>query len=149
MASIRSVISEHLNLLKDKPLHGQFLQETANTVSDKSQWSWLRKRNLTKEMEGLMCAAQEQALSPNMIKAHIYKLPWSPKCRLCGIADETVDQLISSCSCLVQRQYKGRHDAIASLLHWALSKQVGPQVQNSWWKHSPTVVWESDLYKIR
>ena len=26
------IISEHLSLLSDKPLHGQFLRETANTV---------------------------------------------------------------------------------------------------------------------
>jgi len=32
----------------------------------------------------------------NSIKAHIYKLPCSPWCRLCGVVDETVDHLISN-----------------------------------------------------
>ena len=51
-----SIILDHLRLLKDKPLHGQFLRETIGTVSNKSQWTWLRKGNFTKEMEGLICA---------------------------------------------------------------------------------------------
>ena len=76
-------------------------------------------------MEGLVFAAQEQALSINSIKAHIYKMPCSCKCRLCGVADETVDP----CLFLVQREYKGRHDAIVSLIHWTSLKQAGVQVQ--------------------
>ena len=63
-------------------------------MSSTSQWTWLRKGNFTKELQGLICAAREQALSTNAIKAHIYNLPCSLKCRLCGIADETVDHLI-------------------------------------------------------
>jgi len=74
---------------------------------------WLQKGNFTKELEGLVFAAQEQALSTNSIKVHLYKLPCSPKCRLCGMADETVDYLISSCSYLVQQEYKEKHDAIS------------------------------------
>ena len=49
-------------------------------------------------MGSLVFAAQEQALSTNSIKTHIYKMPCSPKCRLCGVADKAVDHLISSCS---------------------------------------------------
>jgi len=96
-------------------------------------------------LESLICAAQEQALSTNAIKAQIYNLPCSPKCRLCGIADETVDHLASSCSYLVQREYKGRHDAIASLIHWTLLKLAGCSL---WWRHTPTTVWENDEYKV-
>ena len=89
-----------------------------------------------------------QALLTNAIKAHIYNLPCSPKCRLCGIADETVDHLISSCSYLVQREYKGRHDSVASLLHWTLLKQAGCHLQSPWWRHTPSAVWENDEYKV-
>ena len=113
-----------------------------------SRLGCMRKGNFTKELEGLICAAQEQALSTNAIKAHIYNLPCSPKCRLCGIADETVDHLVSSCSYLVQREYKGRHDAIASLIHWTLLKQAGCQVCSLWWRHTPTTVWKNDEWKV-
>jgi len=65
------IISEHLSLLSAKPLHGQ-LRETANTVSNTSQWTWLRKGNFTKELEGLICAAQEQALSTNACNQSVH-----------------------------------------------------------------------------
>ena len=52
-------------------------------------------------MEGLVCAAQGHALSTNAIKAHIYNLPCSPKCRLGNIAE---DPSTSSYSYLVQRE---------------------------------------------
>ena len=57
-------------------------------------------------MEGLVFAAQEQALSTDSIKAHIYKMPCSFKCRLCGVADETVNHLISSCFFVVHVNIK-------------------------------------------
>jgi len=108
----------------------------------------LQKGNFTKEMEGLVFAAQEQALSINSIKAQIYKMPCSPKRRLCGVADETVDHLISSCSFLVQYEYKGRHNAITSLIHWTLLKQPRVQVQTPWWKHVPTAVLDTHDFKL-
>ena len=64
------------------------------------------------------------------------------------MADETVDHLISSCSFLVQREYKGRHDAIASLIHWTLLKQAGVQVQTPWRKHVPTAVLDTNDFKL-
>jgi len=64
------------------------------------------------------------------------------------MADETVDHLISSCSYLVQREYKGRHDAITSLIHWTLLKQAGVQVETPWWKHAPTAVLDINDFKL-
>jgi len=64
---------------------------------------------------------------------------------VCMPTDETVDHLVSSCSYFVQREYKGRHDAIAPLIHL---KQAGCQVQSPWWRHTPTTVWENDEYKV-
>ena len=107
----------NLNSWRDKPLHGHFLRETSNQVYAKSPRPWLLNGNVKKEMEATAFAAQEQALSINAIKANIFRMPCSLKCRLCGCADETVDHLVSSCSYLVQREYKDRHDAVASLVH--------------------------------
>ena len=108
-----------------QPLHGQFLRDISSQISVKHQWLWLRFSNFSKEMEGTIFAAQEQALSTNAIKANIYKMPCSAKCRLCGTMDETIDHLVSSCSYLAQREYKRRHDCIASLVHYTLAKQSG------------------------
>jgi len=57
-------------------------------------------------------------------------LECSPKCRLCGCADETIDHLVSGCSYLVQREYKGRYDAVGSLVHWKLAKEMKFPVQD-------------------
>ena len=45
---------------------------------------------MKKETEGMLFVAQEQALRTNSIKAKIDKQSGSPKCRLCGIKEETV-----------------------------------------------------------
>ena len=99
-------------------------------------------------MEGTIFAAQEQALSTNAIKANIYKMPCSAKCRLCGIMDETIDHLVSSCSYLAQKEYKRRHDCIASLVHYMLAKQSGFTVPEVWWRYSPPRVCDNSEYKL-
>ena len=76
------------------------------TFCIKFHWSWLRFSNLlrfsnfTKEMEGLLFAAQEQAVSTNAIKVDIYCSQISARCMLCGSADETIDHLVSYCPVL-------------------------------------------------
>ena len=93
--------------------------------------------------------AQEQALSKNAIKANIYKMPCSAKCHLCGTMDETIDHLVSSCySYLAQREYKRRHDCIASLVHYTSAKQPGFVVPEVWWRYSPPRVRENSECKL-
>jgi len=99
-------------------------------------------------MEGIIFAAQEQALSMNAIKAHIYRMPCSARCQLCVVMDETIDHLVSSCSFLAQREYKKRHDCIASLVHYTLAKQAVFMVPDTWWKYSPPRVSENSEIKL-
>ena len=100
-------------------------------------------------MEGLVFAAQEHALSTKYaVKAHIYKTPCSARCRLCGSFDETIDHLVSCCSFLAQKEYKSRHDRVASHVHWMLAKQAGFPVQDLWWKHCPPRVCENNVCKL-
>ena len=77
---------ECLQTWKDKPLHEQFLREIEEQICVKSQWLWLQHGNLTKEIaiEGLVLAAQEQALSTNVIRTHIFNIQSSAKCQLCS-----------------------------------------------------------------
>ena len=103
---------------------------------------------VTNEMEGLVCAAQEQALSTNAVKAHIYKTPRSARCLLCGSFDETINHLVSRCTFLAQKEYKSRHDRVASHVHWMLAKQAGFPVQDLWWKHCPPRVCENNVCKL-
>ena len=68
---------------KYKPLHGKFLRQTEE-IRDDATWDWLRKGDLKKETEGMITAAQDQALRTNAIKAKVEKQNLSPLCRMCG-----------------------------------------------------------------
>jgi hypothetical protein len=39
------------------------------------------------------------------------------KCRICGTEGETIEHIISSCTVLVQSEYKKRHDIFAKIIH--------------------------------
>ena len=96
-------------------------------------------------MEGLIFAALEQVLST--LRAHIYLLACTPKCRLCS-SDKTVDHFISCCPLLAQRAYKQRHDKVAGLIHWQLSRMAGIKVCNDWWCHSPDRISENEHFRL-
>ena len=68
---------------KEKALHGEFVQQTADVAGENS-WRWLTNGFLKKEMEGLILAAQEQALRTNSINHSMDKTSETPLCRLCG-----------------------------------------------------------------
>ena len=73
---------------KEKALHGEFVQQISGEAGEES-WRWLRNGFLKKETEGLILAAQEQALRTNSIKYSIDKTSETPLCRLCGEATES------------------------------------------------------------
>jgi len=106
--------NEHLEAWRDKRLHGQFIREL-DGIDIQQQWSWLHNSNLKKETEELGMAAQDQAISTNYIKPNIFHQGCSPQCWLCGSNNETVDQILSSCSVIDQSYYKHRHSKNYSL----------------------------------
>ena len=61
-----------------KQLYGQFKRET-DDLSGVS-WEWIRTGELKKETEGLIFAAQDQALRTNAVKARIENKNVSSKC---------------------------------------------------------------------
>ena len=100
-----------------KPLNGLFFRSTQKGRDDKS-WLWLKNGKHKKETEGLIIAAQNQALRTNSIKNRIDKQQVSPACRLCGERDETVSHIVAECKMLAQKYYKSwRHDKVAQVIH--------------------------------
>ena len=67
---------------KEKMLHGQYVRETEDHNKSR-KWEWLRKGDLKRETETLLCAAQEQAIITNSVKYSIDKTSETPLCRLC------------------------------------------------------------------
>ena len=56
--------------------------------------------------------------------------------------------VVSECSKLVQKEYKGRHHNVARYIHWQLCGQRGLERASSWYEQKPEVVVESENVKI-
>ena len=120
----------------EKKLHSVFFKETKEVRDDKDSWLWLQKGVLKKETEGLILAAQEQALRVNWIKKMIDKQDCSAKCRMCDERDETVAHIVSECSQLAQHDYKKcRRDKIAAIIHWNYCKNFGFACTEKYYEH--------------
>ena len=136
------------NNWEKKRMHGQYQQQTDNIKDQSESWQWLTKQDLHRETEGLIIAAQDQSLSTNYIKSKIHGQNISPKCRLCGDKDETIDHIVSGCSKLAQSEYKKRHDKVASAVHWSMCKNYNIPCSDKWYTHQADKVAENDEVKI-
>ena len=126
-----------------KPMHGQFIRQTSD-MFDNDTWQWLQRGKLKKETEGMLMAAQDQALRTRYIQCKIDGVNISPKCRKCNLKDETINHIASECSALAQNQYKKRHDTVAKALHWSLCKKYDLPCNNKWYEHLPEKVIENE-----
>ncbi|XP_023238417.1 uncharacterized protein LOC111637209 [Centruroides sculpturatus] len=133
---------------RNKALHGQFLDKIEGKVDKERTWLWLTNGALKKETEGLIFAAQEQAIRTNAIKARIEKSADDPTCRLCKEADETIDHILSCCKKIAQTEYKQRHNSVAKMIHWNLCHNYHIPTGKNWWKHNPEKVVENECVKI-
>ena len=103
-----------------------------------------KKRNLKRETESLLIAAQDNAIRTNHIKAKIDKTQQNSKCRLCGDRDETINHIISECSKLAQKENKARHDWVGKVIHWDMCMKFKFDHTNKWYMHNPAPVLEND-----
>ena len=95
---------------EEKQLYEYFKRQTSE-ISHEKTWTWLRKGNLKRETESLPMAAPNNAIRTNYIKAKIDKTQQDSKCRLRDDWDETINDMVSECSELAQKEYKTWLDA--------------------------------------
>ena len=144
----KEVHEERLNKYKEKRLHGQFYR-SIEEKRDKISWNWLKNGDLKKETEGMLMAAQDQALRTRHIRKVIDKEDIDGKCRLCGERDETIAHIVSECKKLAQKYYKDwRHDKVAIIIHWQLCKKFGMEHAEKWYEHTAESVVENEDVKI-
>ena len=93
-------------------------------------------------------AAQNSAISTNHIKARIDKIQQNSKCRICGDRYETINQIISECSKLAQKDYKTRHDWVGKVIHWKMCKKFRFDQKNKWYMHSLAYFLENCTHKL-
>ena len=106
-----------------KVRHRKFTRQIEN-FSLKKSWQWLKRGCLKRQTESLLKAAQDQALGTNYRKARIERSRESAKCRMCKEKDETVTHLVSECSKLAQKEYKRRHDKVATAVQLSILKTI-------------------------
>ena len=133
---------------KEKALHGEFVRQTADVVAGEDSRRWLRNGFLKKETEGLILAAQEQALRTNSIKHSIDKTSETSLCRLCRDCSETVRHIVSEYKKLAQREYRKRHDKVALWVHWEICRKYGRECTDKWYDHQPLAVTENREVRI-
>ena len=132
---------------QEKALHGQYVKLIETTRKEQT-YKWLRNGYLKKETEGLITAAQDQALATRWRKVKIEKVEGSALCRMCNQKDETVFHILSECSKLAQSEYKKRHDKVAQIVHWNMCKTYGLPHSRRWYGHVAERVTENDRAKI-
>lgn len=88
------------------------MENSANKQEIGTGESWIQLRNgfLKKETEGMMLAAQEQALRINFIKLNIDKTSDTLLSRLCAVSTKTIGYITSGCFKLAQKEYRKIHD---------------------------------------
>ena len=140
-------LADRLAAYSNKPLHGYFFKSCTSIIDQSTSFKWLTHGDLSVESEGFLIAAQDQALTTRAIQ-HLFSSTQSPKCRLCGENDETIQHLVSGCSVLAGGSYKLRHDKVASNVHWHLCGKYGLERSTNWWEHAPEAVLENSVVKI-
>ena len=92
---------ERFERYQSKPLHGSYSRACIDKMDQESTWLWLNKGDIKIETEGMIIAAQDQALPTNYLK-NKYKTSESPLCRLCKEKVETVDHIVAGCKVKVK-----------------------------------------------
>ena len=60
-------------------------------------WTWLKKGYLKKETEGMIMAAQDQAIRTRWVQKNIDRMDITETCRMCGDKEETISHIVSEC----------------------------------------------------
>ena len=136
--------TERISCYSQKALHGYFVRSLDSNYDEVMSLYWLTKGDLSMETEGLLFAAQDQALHIIALQL-VYSNSSTIQCRLCNFQAETVEH---SCSKFAGTQYKLRHDNVTKYIHWLLCGKYGIQREPNWWKHNPISIVENDSAKI-
>ena len=133
---------------ENKQMQGQYLRQTKE-IAHEGSWQWLMRGELKKETEGMLMAAQDQALRTRYIQNRIDgQVTISPMCRKCQQKVETINHIISECPALAQNEYKKRHDTVAKALHWQICKEYNMPHSERWYEHTPEKIIENDKAKV-
>ena len=81
------------------------MRQTEEVKSEQS-WVWLHNRDLKRETENLIVAAQNQSIRTNLVKAKIDRSQKYTLCRLRKKADESINHVVRGVPNLHRRSIK-------------------------------------------
>ena len=114
----KTMLKDRQMKYESKNLHGAFERKTKEIKDSVESWTWLKKGYLKKETEGMLMAAQDQAIRTRWVQKNIDRMDIIETCRMCGDKEETISHIVSECKQLAQKEYEvSRHDKVAAILH--------------------------------
>ena len=119
---------------------GSIVVSLSTACEHKETYEWLKAANLPAATEGLVVAAQDQALWTR----YYGHRDVSPTCRMCSVGLETVDHIVAGCSALAPMDYTDRHNQVASIIHWDVCRHFGVPAESRWYRHHPDRLVETD-----
>ena len=123
---------------KEKAMHGKlpkYLEK--DHVDQEMSFQWMKYTGLKGETEGLITAAQDQALNTRYYSKHIMKQGSADRCRMCHTQVETVEHIMSECQTLAADKYLNRHNQVAAQLHLDICKCYAVKVDaQHWYQHN-------------
>lgn len=122
-----------IELLKDKPMHGQFFRDLERQcVDEKASMLWLHSSGLKRETKSMIFAAQDKALNTKYHQKNILKQTEDSIFRVCNQAEEHISHMVEGCITFAQIEYTNRHNKVASYVHWSMCKYLGVQVPHTY-----------------
>ena len=123
----------------------QFPNHLGNKYIDIQQlFQWMKHSGLC-ETEGLITAAQDQALNIRYYNKHIMKEGHTDRCRMWHSQLEIVEHIISGCQTLATDQYLNRNSQVAVQIHLDICKHYEIKVDaKSWYEHKPNRVTKNE-----
>ncbi|CAH3124919.1 unnamed protein product [Porites lobata] len=125
---------------KNKALHGQYPKILEKPHVDTVTTNKWLSSNLKGETEGLLVAAQDQALNTRYYQKVICGQQVESKCRMCSQHEETMDHVVSGCEVLAKTEYISRHNNAAAYLHWSICKDHDIEITDKRYEHEPETV---------
>ena len=124
-------------------------------VNKEASCAWLRSAGLKGETESLIKAAQDQTLNIRYHQRMIFKKQIDGNC---GKAQETESHITAGCTVLASTEYLHRHNRVASYVYWVVCLELGFEVPNKWYEHTPwsmvnineiTILWNHSIITDR
>ena len=144
----KDLVKKKTNRWQSKPLHGKYPSLIRNPHVDfQNTNNWLRS-DIKGETEGLLIAAQDQALYTRNYQKHIVGKEIDSRCRMCYKESETIDHIISGCEVLAKAEYVDRHNKAAAYLHWNICNDLGIRTSDKWYDHQPDTVTNTETHTV-